>query len=86
MQKIINSKEFDKDNAKFIDSRREFYKEFIYYSETLFQGEDGSYFLHVDALYNPLWYGKYASAKELFHSDIYALTDEEAANWLSSGD
>ena len=86
MKKIIDAKVLDTEKAEYVDSRRENFKEFVYYTETLFQAEDGSYFLHVDALYNPLWYGKRASAKELYHSEIYPLSDEEAANWMAAGD
>ena len=86
MKKVINEKVYNTEKAEYVDSRHQSYKEFIYFAETLYQMEDGSYFLHVDALYNPLWYGKHASAKELYHSDIYPLTDEEAANWMTAGD
>ena len=86
MKKAINEKVYDTETAEYVDSRRENFKEFVYYTETLFQAEDGSYFLHVDALYNPLWYGKHELAKELYHSEIYPLSDEEAANWMAAGD
>ena len=86
MKKTINGMVFDTENAEYVDSRNMPCKEFIYFTETLFQTEEGSYFLYVDALYNPEWYGKPATDEELYRSDICPLTAEDAARWLLAGE
>lgn len=86
MKKTINGKIFDTKTADYVDSRHKGYKEFVFFHETLFQTEDGAYFLYVDALYNPEWYGEFATDEELYRSDICPLTADEAARWLLAGE
>ena len=86
MKKTVDGKTFDTENAEYVDSRNMPYKEFIYFTETLFQTEDGAYFLYADALYNPEWYGEFAAEEELYRSDICPMTAEDAARWLLAGE
>ena len=83
MKKIIYKKAYDTENAVIIDSHREFLKEFIYYTETLYLHENGNFYLHVDAMYNPEWYSDFASEQELYHSYYCQITGKEALNWLN---
>ena len=85
----VNSKDYEKDNLRLIDSISRFeWQEYIYYTENLYISEDGAYILETMWQLSPLWAKSGIEDGTISQEDLEPKTEyklmctEEKEAWL----